>query len=47
VTSLKPLIGFWHKGLLNELRLYGIQGNMYHWIENYIGDRAQKVVFYI
>ena len=34
----------WHKGLLFKLKSYGIQGNLYRILENYLHNRQQRVV---
>jgi len=33
----------WHKGLLHKLKMYGIDGNLLLWFENYLSDRLQRV----
>jgi hypothetical protein len=34
----------WHKGLLEKLKLYGINGKLLQWLNDYISDRKQQVV---
>ena len=34
----------WHKGLLHKLKCYGVEGDFYNIIENYLTNRKQKVV---
>ena len=34
-----------HKILLHKLQLYGIRGNAYRWLENYLSNRQQYVTF--
>ena len=34
----------WHPGLLHKLREFGIAGELYDWLENYLSGRNQKVV---
>lgn len=33
----------WHKGLLHKLQMYGINGNLLLWFDNYLSDRLQRV----
>jgi len=35
----------WHKGLMSKLSSYGISGCLFKWLENYLSDRQQRVVF--
>lgn len=35
----------WHKGLLHELKMYGIDGNMYIWLKSYLSNRTQRVMY--
>ena len=46
VTSQRRLTGFgiWHKGLLFNLKEYGINGALLNWISDYLDIRKQKVV---
>ena len=32
-----------HKHLMNKLKAYGIQGNVYTWIQNFLSNRKQRV----
>ena len=32
-----------HKRLMNKLKAYGIQGNVYTWIQNFLSNRKQRV----
>ena len=32
-----------HKRLMNKLKVYGIQGNVYTWIQNFLSNRKQRV----
>ena len=32
-----------HKRLMNKLKAYGIQGNIYTWIQNFLSNRKQRV----
>ena len=34
----------WHRGLLHNLKNYGINGNLLMWFEDYLNDRNQKVL---
>ena len=34
----------WHKGLLSKLMSYGIGGQLYRWIKNFLSDRSFRVV---
>ena len=34
----------WHQGLLYKLKCYGVEGNFYKILENYLHDRKQRVV---
>ena len=34
----------WHKGLLQKLKQFGIQGRLLKWFENYLKDRFQRVI---
>lgn len=40
----KAFVTLWLKGLLFKLKQYGIRGNLYKWLENYLCDREQKDV---
>ena len=35
----------WHKGLLFKLKTYGLCGNILTWIESYLCNRRQKVMY--
>jgi hypothetical protein len=34
----------WHKGLIEKLKSYGINGKLLQWLNDYISDRKQQVV---
>jgi len=34
----------WHEGLIYKLRLFGINGSLLAWFQNYLSDRQQRVV---
>ena len=34
----------WHDGLLYKLKCYGVEGNFYNILKNYLQSRKQKVV---
>ena len=34
----------WHKGLIFKLCQYGIDGDLFNWISDYLDDRKQRVV---
>ena len=34
----------WHEGLLFTFRCYGVNGNIFTFIENYLADRKQRVI---
>ena len=34
----------WHKGVIYKLKSYGISGNLFKLIENYLTDRKQRIV---
>ena len=34
----------WHKGLLEKLKLYGINGKLLQWLKDYISERKQQVL---
>ena len=34
----------WHKGLLYKLKCYGVEGDLYNILDNYLTNRKQKVV---
>ncbi|PJE77770.1 hypothetical protein CI610_03303 [invertebrate metagenome] len=33
----------WHEGLIQKLKMYGIDGNLLLWFQNYLSDRIQRV----
>jgi hypothetical protein len=34
----------WHKGLLEKLKSYGINGKLLQWLKDYISERKQQVL---
>ena len=36
----------WHQGLLIKLKLYGVEGNLFCLLENYLQDRKQRVILH-
>ena len=41
---LKAFDKLWHQGLLFKLKSYGVEGNFLRPLENYLGNRKQKVI---
>ena len=35
----------WHKGLLFKLQTYGVIGNLFKWLQNYLENRKQRVMY--
>ena len=34
----------WHKGLIEKLKAYDINGKLVHWLKDYISERKQQVL---
>ena len=34
----------WHKGLIEKLKSYGINGKLLKWLKDYISERKQQVL---
>ena len=41
---LKASDKVWHKGLLHKIKCYGVEGELYNILENYLLNRKQRVV---
>jgi hypothetical protein len=37
----------WHKGLIEKLKSYGINGKLLQWLKDYISERKQQVLLTI
>ena len=35
----------WHEGLLFKLHTYGVTGNLFKWLNSYLVNRKQKVLY--
>ena len=44
VDMSKAFDKVWHQGLLHKLKCYGVEGNFYKMLENYLHNRKQRVV---
>jgi hypothetical protein len=40
----KALDRLWHKGLIEKLKSYGINGKLLKWLKDYISERKQQVL---